>query len=208
MTRDYHDGQRDLQDRFDSRRMADMLAGISSPTITDEFRRFIEARDMVFLATADADGRPECSYKGGDPGFVRVLDESTVAFPMYDGNGMFLSAGNITVNPHVGMLFMDFSGGTRLRLDGTATIDHDDPLATSFPGAKFVVRVHADAVFMNCRRYAHRYELVERSPFVPDAFGDAPVPDWKVGPWMEGILPAGDPALDPDPVIAPATPEF
>ena len=208
MTRTYHEGQVELQERFDTERLAGMLAGISSPEITDEYRRFIEARDMFFLATADAEGRPECSYKGGDPGFVRVLDATTVAFPIYDGNGMFLSAGNMGVNPHVGMLFMDFSGGTRLRLNGTASIDHDDPLLATFPGATFVVRVTAETVFMNCRRYAHRYELVERSTFVPSATHDAPVPDWKVGPWMEGLLPAGDPALDPNATVAPATPEF
>lgn len=208
MTRDYHEGHLELQERFDTRRLADMLAGISTTEISEEHRRFIEARDMFFLATADEQGRPECSYKGGDPGFVRVLDANTVAFPVYDGNGMFLSTGNITVNPNVGMLFIDFGDGTRLRLDGTATVDLDDPLRASFPGAMFVVRVRATAVFANCRRYVHRYELVERSTFVPGESHVPPVPDWKVGPWIADALPHDDPARDPDNPVGGSIPQF
>ena len=96
---------------------------------------------MFFLATADAEGRPTCSYKGGEPGFVRVLDAHTLAFPNYDGNGMYLSTGNVLVNPAVGMLFIDFERGHRMRLEGTATIDLDDPLRAQYPEAQFVVRV-------------------------------------------------------------------
>ncbi|MFN7149403.1 MAG: pyridoxamine 5'-phosphate oxidase family protein, partial [Microthrixaceae bacterium] len=169
---------------------------------------FIESRDMFFLATVDADGSPQCSYKGGAPGFVRVLDDHTIAFPSYDGNGMFLSVGNIRVNPGVGLLFIDWERGTRLRLNGVATAADDDPLADSFPGAQLVVRVRARAVFANCRRYVHRYQLVERSPFVPSAAGDAPVPDWKLDPWFDGTLAKHDPAHDPDHPSAPAIPEF
>src|SRR4051794_30707661 len=107
----YNDGSRALQDRFDTRRLADRLdERLVHDTISDDDREFIAARDMLFLATADAEGRPQCSYKGGDPGFVRVLDERTIAFPNYDGNGMYLSAGNMTVNTHVGILFVDFEG--------------------------------------------------------------------------------------------------
>ena len=208
MAGDYHDGQRELQDRFDTRRLADRLSEASSDTISDAFRTFIEARDMFFLATADEHGAPECSYKGGEPGFVRVLDPTTVVFPIYDGNGMFLSTGNLRVNPQVGMLFVDFEGGTRLRLDGTATIELDGPLVASYPGAKFVVRVTPRAVFANCRRYVHHYQLVERSTFVPSASHEPPVPDWKLDPWFEGTLPEHDPARDPDSPVAPSLPEF
>jgi predicted pyridoxine 5'-phosphate oxidase superfamily flavin-nucleotide-binding protein len=208
MGQSYHDGQRELQDRFDTRRLADRLDQATSSEIGEGYRTFIESRDMFFLATADADGVPQCSYKGGEPGFVRVVDEHTIAFPVYDGNGMFLSLGNLAVNPHVGILFIDLEGGTRLRFNGEASIDHDDPLVGSYPGAQLVVRVRGDAVFANCRRYVHRYELVERSPFVPSASTDPPVPDWKRDPWFEGTLPAGDPACDPTRPAAPAIPEF
>jgi predicted pyridoxine 5'-phosphate oxidase superfamily flavin-nucleotide-binding protein len=204
----YHDGQRELQDRFDTRRLADRLAEANSSQISDAHRTFIESRDMFFLATADLDGAPQCSYKGGEPGFVRVLDAHTIAYPVYDGNGMFLSMGNVGVNPKVGILFIDFERGTRLRFNGVASIDDDDPLTDSYPGAQFVVRVRGEAVFANCRRYVHHYELIERSPFVPSGSGDPPVPDWKLDPWFDGTLSKHDPALDPNHHTAPAIPEF
>src|SRR5687768_1965910 len=123
--------------------------------------------DMLFLATADEHGRPNCSYKGGDPGFVRVLDERTIAFPSYDGNGMFLSLGNAAVNPEVGILFISFERQRRLRLNGVASVDSADPLLAEYQGAQLIVRVRAREVFPNCPRYIHHYELVERSRFVP-----------------------------------------
>lgn len=204
---DYRDSQRELQDRFDTRRLADRLASVAGDDVTP-FRDFIEARDMFFIATADAQGRPDCSYKGGDPGFVRVVDRSTIAFPLYDGNGMFRTAGNLVENPSVGLLFVDFAIGSRLRLNGEASIDPGDPLADSFPGALFVVRVRASAVFPNCRRYVHTHGDTERSVFVPRGDTPAPVPDWKRDPWFDGTLPADDPAHDTSNPSAPSIPVF
>jgi predicted pyridoxine 5'-phosphate oxidase superfamily flavin-nucleotide-binding protein len=194
----YHDGSRSLQDAFDTRRLADRLEERKvHPTITEEDRAFIEALDCFFLATADEHGRPTCSYKGGDVGFVRVLDPSTLAFPNYDGNGMYLSMGNLLLNPEVGMLFIDFERGRRVRLQGTAKIDPRDELTASWPGAQFVVRVTAREVFPNCPRYIHRRTLVERSRFVPHAGTEPPVPDWKRSEWARDVLAAGDPANAP-----------
>ena len=191
----YHDGNRRLQDRFDSRRLADRLEEVKvRDHIDDGDRAFIESLDMFFLATADEQGRPNCSYKGGDPGFVRVLDAHTLAFPGYDGNGMFLSLGNALVNPEVGLLFICFERRRRLRLNGTASVSLDDPLLATWPEAKQVVRVRAREVFPNCPRYIHRYELVERSRFVPRPQEETPVPDWKRTDWASDVLPAGDPA--------------
>ena len=204
---EYRESHRRLQERYDTRRLADRLAQVAGDSVTP-FRDFIEARDMFFLATADAEGNPQCSYKGGDPGFVRVVDDATIAFPVYDGNGMFLSTGNLSENPAVGLLFIDFQTGSRLRLNGEASIDPDDPLTGTYPGALFVVRVRARAVFPNCRRYVHTHGGAERSVFVPHADAPAPVPDWKRDPWFEGTLPAGDPAHDPDRPSAPSIPEF
>jgi predicted pyridoxine 5'-phosphate oxidase superfamily flavin-nucleotide-binding protein len=204
----YHEGQRAFQDRFDTRRLANRLAEGTSDVISDGLKAFIERRDMFFIATADEQGWPQVSYKGGDPGFVRVLDERTLAFPVYDGNGMFLTAGNISVNPRIGMLFIDWGTGTRLRLNGEASIDRDDHLTETYPGAKFVIRVRVAEVFPNCRRYVHRQERVERSRFVPAAGAEPPVPDWKLDPWFEGTLPADDPAHDPDHPNAPSIPQF
>lgn len=204
----YHEGQRAYQDQFDTRRLADRLAESTSDVINERFAAFIAARDMFFIATADADGWPEASYKGGEPGFVRVLDDHHLAFPVYNGNGMFLTSGNLAVNPRVGMLFIAWDTGTRLRLSGDVTIDQDDSLIPTYPGAMFVVRVRVREIFANCRRYVHRHELVQRSPFVPAAGADPPVPDWKLDPWFEGTLPAADPALDPNRPTAPSIPQF
>lgn len=208
MAHEYHSAQREWQDRYDTRRLADRLAEGSTETISDAHRSFIEARDMFFIATADGSGRPQCSYKGGDPGFVTVVDNSTIAFPVYDGNGMFLTVGNLSVNPNVGILFIDFETGTRLRLNGTASIELHDSLTDHWPGAKFAVRVKTESVFANCRRYVHRYEKIGTSPFVPDGEHEPPVPDWKRNDWFDGYLPADDPALDPANPSAPATPQY
>jgi uncharacterized protein len=202
----YHAAQRAFQDQFDTRRLADRLAESTSDVINERFKAFIEKRDMFFIATADADGWPESSYKGGEPGFVRVIDEHTLAFPVYNGNGMFLTAGNLAVNPRVGLLFIDFEVGTRLRMSGVASVDPQDPLIASYPGAQFVVRVRAREVFANCRRYVHHYTLVERSRFVPTDGVEPPVPDWKLDEWFAGTLPHDDPALDPDHPSAPSIP--
>jgi uncharacterized protein len=191
----YNDGNRRLQDAFDTRRLADRLETVTlSDAIDADDRAFIESMDMFFLATADEHGRPDCSYKGGEPGFVRVLDERTIAFPGYDGNGMFKSFGNVLVNPEVGILFISFERQKRLRLNGTASIDPDDPLLGSWPGATLVVRVRAREVFPNCPRYIHRYRLVERSRYVPEAGTEPPVPEWKTRDWARDVLPASDQA--------------
>ena len=194
----FHEGSRTLQDRFDTRRLADRIDDLLvHDTIDEGDRAFIEARDMFFLATADADGHPTCSYKGGEPGFVRVLDEHTLAYPSWDGNGMYFSAGNVLVHPDVGMLFIDFEKGHRMRLEGEASIDLDDPLLAEHPEAQFVVRVRARKVYPNCPRYIHRYELVRRSRFVPREDCVTPVPEWKRSDWASDVLPAFDPARNP-----------
>jgi predicted pyridoxine 5'-phosphate oxidase superfamily flavin-nucleotide-binding protein len=198
MSSTYHDGSRALQDRFDTRALADRIDDLLvSDTIGDGDRAFIEARDMFFLASADDQGRPTCSYKGGEPGFVRVLDRHTIAFPSYDGNGMYLSAGNMLVNSDVGLLFIDFERGHRMRLEGVASIDLEDPLVEEYPEAQLVIRVRARAVYPNCPRYIHRYELVRRSRFVPRDGCLTPVPEWKRSDWAVDALPEGDPARDP-----------
>jgi uncharacterized protein len=193
----YHDGSRRLQDRFDTRRLADRIEDrLVRDTIDADDRAFIEARDMFFIATTDEEGQPQSSYKGGDPGFVRVLDERTIAFPVYDGNGMYLTAGNLLGQAKVGLLFIDFEGRKRLRLNGTASVDDDDALLAEYPEAQLVVRVTATEVFPNCPRYIHEYQLVQRSRFVPRSECETPVPGWKRRDWAQDVLPAGDPAQD------------
>jgi predicted pyridoxine 5'-phosphate oxidase superfamily flavin-nucleotide-binding protein len=191
----YHEGSRRYQDRFDTRRLADRIdERIVHDHIDEDDRAFIERCDMVFVATADLDGKPQCSYKGGDPGFVRVLDEHTIAFPNYDGNGMFLTAGNALVNPRVGLLFISFEERKRVRLNGVAEHVDDDPLLAEFPEAQFLWRVATHEVFPNCPRYIHHYQLVERSRFVPKAGCETPIPAWKRREWARDVLAEGDPA--------------
>ena len=188
MTYTLNDGERALQQRFDSERLAEKIRSRTvKPFIDERDRAFIESMDMFFMASVDANGNVDCSYKGGDPGFVRVLDESTIAFPIYDGNGQFMSTGNILTNGKVGLLFIDFEEQWRMRLNGVATIDFDDPLMAEYKEAQFVVRVRAEEVFPNCPRYIHRMEKVERSQFVPREACETPEAGWK--DHFEDVLP-------------------
>jgi len=179
----YHDGNRALQDAFDSRRIADRLEQVTTRTaFTASDTAFIEKAILFFLATADAEGRPDVSHKGGPPGFVRITGPSELAFPDYDGNGMFKSLGNVAVNPHVGLLFIDFERPRRLRVNGAATVSRDDPLMASAVGAQLIVRVTAKAIFPNCPRYIPTMRLAEPSLYTPKP-GEAPVePAWKSAP--------------------------
>ncbi len=186
----YHEGMRQLQDRFDTRRLADRLdERLGRSTFSDEDRTFIESRHFFFLATVDAQGQPDCSYKGGDPGFVRVTGENELAFPSYDGNGMFRSLGNVLVNPAVALLFIDFERPNRLRVNGEATVTSDDPLLAEFSGAQLVVRLRARLIFPNCPRYIHRMRLVEPSRYVPREGHCPPEPAWKRFEMFSDVLP-------------------
>jgi len=177
----YHEGNRRLQDRFDSRRISDRLEEKQTRTeFSDNEKKFIENASYFFLATADAEGRPDCSFKGGMPGFVRVTGAAELAFPDYDGNGMFKSLGNVLVNPHVGILFIAMHGkGRRLRVNGIATVREDDALLRQTVGAQLIVRVAAKAIFPNCPRYIPTMRLIEPSVYAPQAGHEAPEPKWK-----------------------------
>jgi len=191
----YHEGQRKLQDQFDTRRLADRIdEKLIKDHIDANDRAFIERMDMFFIATVDAGGHANCSYKGGEPGFVRVIDDRTIAFPNFDGNGMYLSMGNVLETRQVGLLFIDFEHQWRMRLNGEATIDAADPLMAEYPEAQFIVRIQAREVFPNCPRYIHKLKLVERSRFVPKTACETPVPSWKKDDWAADVLPEADPA--------------
>ena len=176
----YHDGNRRFQDQFDSRRIADRLeAKLTRTAFTADDEAFIESRILFFLATADADGRPTCNHKGGAPGFVRVVAPDELAFPDFDGNGMFLNIGNISVNPCVGLLFIDFEKPKRLRVDGSASVSRDDPLLAHTVGAQLIVRVKVRAIYPNCPRYIPKMTLTEPSIYAPLPGVDPPEPAWK-----------------------------
>ena len=189
----YHEGMRRLQETRETVPLADRLEQVIVHTaFTPEDREFIERSSMFFIATADAHGRPDCSYKGGLPGFVRVLDDQILAVPDYDGNGMYRTWGNVLVNPYVGLLFVDFENPRRLRVNGTARVDADDPLRDEYPGCVFVVRITATRIFPNCPRYIHRMQLVEHSVHAPRPDYTPPVPGWKRNESFRDALPARD----------------
>jgi predicted pyridoxine 5'-phosphate oxidase superfamily flavin-nucleotide-binding protein len=160
--------------------------------IPPEHKAFIESRDMFFLSTIDHQGRPTVSYKGGDAGFVRVLDSKTVAFPCYDGNGMFYSMGNLLGSQHVGMLFINFEKPHRLRLQGVASVDDNDPLLADYAEAQLIVRVSVTEIFRNYPRYVHHYKKIESSKFVPRSTGETPIAPWKRVDDIQAVLPARD----------------
>ena len=187
----YHAGMRALQDRFDTRRLADRLdERLGRSAFSDQDRAFIERCAMFFLATADAEGRPDCSYKGGDPGFVRVTGPDELEFPSYDGNGQFRSLGNVQANPAVGLLFIDFQSPRRLRVNGRATLLDDPAALARHHGAQLVVRVRVEHIFPNCPRYIHRRSGAELSNDVPRPGHEPPVPAWKSMAFLADVLPA------------------
>ena len=195
MSRLYGEAHRALQRQFDSERLADRIEQrLCRTALNDEDRAFIERLDMFFLATVDDRGQPSCSYKGGDPGFIRVVDPQTIAFPSYDGNGMFLTAGNISATASVGMLFIDFASPKRLRINGTARLESAGFVSPPYPEAQFTIVVQVKEAFPNCPRYVHRRDLMEPSRFVPRPGVETPVPAWKQMDWAQDVLPAGDPA--------------
>jgi predicted pyridoxine 5'-phosphate oxidase superfamily flavin-nucleotide-binding protein len=191
MSRLYGQQHRELQDAFSTRKLADRIEQIACRTEFDaESTGFIEAMDMFFLATVDHNGRPTVSYKGGDPGFVKILDSTTLVFPSYDGNGMFLSMGNLAVHQQVGMLFISFERPHRLRLQGTATISREDPLLKQYyKEADLIVRVKLSELWQNCPRYVHRYQKVQASRYVPREAKDTPLAEWKRVDAVQDVLP-------------------
>ena len=193
----YHRGNRALQDRFGSRGLADRLEEkLTRTAFTDDDRQFIESLPYFFLASADAGGRPDCSFKGGMPGFVRVTGPGELAFPDYDGNGMFKSLGNLLVNENVGLLFIAMHGKPqRLRVNGRARVDRDDPLLASSVGAQMIVRVAARAIFPNCPRYIPALELAEPSEYAPRAGIEPPEPAWKSFELFADVVPPRHPAF-------------
>ncbi|MBS1713571.1 MAG: pyridoxamine 5'-phosphate oxidase family protein [Armatimonadetes bacterium] len=195
----YHPGQRELQDRFDSRRLADRIVEKTVQSVLDEEdKRLIERLPMFFLATVGPDGGPSCTFRGGDPGFVRVLDPSTLFWPEFDGNGMFLGLGNIVREPRVHLLFVDFQAQTRFRVEGRAEIVYEGPLVDACHGAKLGVVVRVGKAFPNCKRYIPKMEIVEPARHVPRPGALTPAADWKRRDWACDVLPSGDPALDPE----------
>jgi uncharacterized protein len=188
----YHEGNRELQDAFGSRALADRLAQVTRHVaFTDSDAKFIAEQAFFFLATADAEGRPDCSFKGGPVGFAQVTAPDELIFPDYDGNGMFKSLGNIVANPHVGLLFIAM-GETprRIRVNGTAQVLTDDPRMAEMPGAQLLVRVTPTDIFPNCPRYIPDLKAETPSPYTPMADVTPTEPVWKGFDVFKDVVPA------------------
>jgi hypothetical protein len=193
MSKFYGAEHRKLQDEFDTRRLADLMeGGVMHAEFAPHEVEFIQSRDMFFLSTLDSAGRPTVSYKGGAPGFVRVVGQSSLIFPWFDGNGMFYSAGNLAETSKVGLLFIDFVTPNRLRVQGEARLMREASLLASYPGALFVVGVEVESVWVNCPRYIHRYEKIAESKYLPAEGDEAPLPGWKRIDIVQEALPSLD----------------
>lgn len=187
----YHEGNRRLQDAFGSRALADRLdEKLRRDRFNDDDAAFIAGLGFFFLATADAQGRPDCSFKGGPAGFVRVTAPDLLVFPDYDGNGMFKSLGNIAANPHVGLLFIAMGEAPkRLRVNGRAEVVSDDPMIEAIPGAQLLVKVTPLDIFPNCPRYIPNLELKAASPYLPAAATPPLEPKWKSFETFADVVP-------------------
>ena len=185
----FGDTHRELQDEFETRKLADRIIDLDcSSTIEDEHRGFIESRDIFFLASVDANGSPTVSYKGGDIGFLRIVDNKTLMFPSFDGNGMYLSMGNIKASSKIGLLLIDFETPNRMRIQGDAELSRDPELLGSYKEAELVIKVTVDKIFQNCPRYIHRYQRMSQSPYVPREEQNTPMAGWKRVDIIQDVL--------------------
>lgn len=189
----YTPTQRQLQDEFATRGLADrLIEAIVTEELSTEQTAFIHSRNMFFLSTIDERGFPSASYKGGAPGFVRAPSNRLLVFPSYDGNGMFMSLGNIEAQAKVGILFIDFETPQRMRVRGEARLLRDGPMLASYPGATVAVEVAIERVWQNCPRYVHKMQPVEQSPYVPAEDGSVKLALWKRIDVVQDVLTEAD----------------
>ena len=193
MNKFYTKAQRVLQDEFRTRELAERIKeAVVTEELSDEQAAFIHSRNMFYLSTVDEQGYPSCSYKGGNIGFVRVVDPKTILFPNYDGNGMFMSAGNIQAKSKIGLLFIDFQTPQRIRVRGNAKCIKEGPILKSYPGANLVMELTVSNVWVNCPRYIHRMDLKDQSPYIPEEDGSIPLALWKRVDLVQDVITAND----------------
>lgn len=149
-------GSTERADRFYRDQMLDHL----NPMM----REFIARQEMLFIATADARGECDSSFRAGPPGFVHVIDEWTLVYPEYRGNGVFASAGNVIQNPHIGLMFLDFQHDRiGLHVNGRVKIMEDERLRPHIPDlplpqtpgqrAQMWMMVQVEEAYIHCRKH-------------------------------------------------------
>lgn len=191
----YGVGARELQQEFDSRRLADRLVELTvHDQLDDGDIELIRDQASVLVATVDADGWPDVSYKGGLPGFIDIVDPSTLRLPFYNGNGMWRTLGNVRDNGRVALLFVDQQRPWRMRVHGIGVVFTSPEAVAPYLEAEAVLEIRIGRVFPNCGRYVHAPDAL--SPFVPRPDRTTPIPDWKRLPPLREVLPASDPARD------------
>lgn len=196
----FGEGSRKLQDRYNARKVADLVVGATTVSNFDDdkfgYREFIEESSYFFLATSSGENT-DCSYKGGPKGFIKITGPNTLVYPDYDGNRMYKSLGNIIENPNVGMLFVRFESEEgkrylRVRINGVATLHDEHPMLGEFPGAKRLIEINTKHIYLNCGRYIPEMTLVEESAHLPKEGKEQPVPAWKMKPGIREALEGSD----------------
>ncbi|MFT6432669.1 MAG: hypothetical protein ACJAVI_000705 [Candidatus Azotimanducaceae bacterium] len=187
----YGTGARALQDEFDSRRLADRLVDLTLHSeLTEEDITLISLQSTVWLATVDEAGWPDVSYKGGVTGFVSIKSSTELRLPIFDGNGMFRTLGNLKDNGKIALLFLDNGRPWRIRIHGTAVVSTLPADCEEFDGAIGTVIVSILRIFPNCGRYIHTQSSEsEISAFVPQPGHQPPAPEWKSHPAIKDSLP-------------------
>ncbi len=199
MTDFYGEQQRALQDEFQSRPLADRLEKLIVKTTMDaDVQSFVSGRDLVTLSTVDEQGFPTVSHKGGDVGFVKIVDDKTLLVPCYDGNGMWLSAGNVQGQSQVGLLFIDLENPHRVRMQGYAQLRRDKSVLDLWPEVALAIEVKIEKLWINCPRYIHRYQRIETSAHVPRTGHVTEPADWKSHEAIGDVVPPMPHEIDPD----------
>ena len=189
----YGQGQRIFQSNFGTKKLADRIEALTvREEFDDESTSFIESQDFFFLSTIDENNRPTVSYKGGNVGLVKILDKKTAIFPSYNGNGMFLSMGNILNNAEIGLLFISFERPHRVRVQCKAQLVDDEKVKRHYPGAELVVKCTLHELWQNCPRYIHKYRRLAQSRYTPDSEGKSPLAGWKRIDLLEDALPQSE----------------
>ena len=186
----YQPGQRQLQQEFQSTALADRLEKIIvQPRLDEAAQAFIAAQDHFYLSTVDAQGFPTVSYKGGAPGFVQVVDASTLRFPCFDGNGMWLSMGNIADVGKIGMLFINTVQPHRVRVQGNARLLRDPLVLEQWQDVGLAVEIAIASAWINCPRYIHPMQQLGQSPHVPTSDLPTQAAQWKSLEIVADVLP-------------------
>jgi len=180
----YSPTMRQFQKQFDTLQLADRVSEmVFHEEFSDKDREFIENAMFFLLATVDASGQPQCSYKGGPRGFVKITSPSEIVFPLYEGNGLFISAGNIAETSNVGLLFIDFENQRRMRVNGIAQMVSGHDIMNNVAAAQQVVQVSVTDIHPNCPRNVHKMQFVETSKYTPKRGNE----DVGKAPWGESF---------------------